>query len=63
MPTSTSPTSSAYDSSDKLLLSGAEPVAGHSDAPFSFDDPYAENELITRHERTERAIRQAQEQL
>jgi hypothetical protein len=63
MPTSTSPTSSVHDSSEKLLLSDAELVASQGDAPFAFDDPYAESELVTRHERIDLAIRQAQEQL
>ncbi len=63
MPTSTSPTSSVHDSGDELLARDVESAASPGDSPFTFDDPYAENELITRHERTERAIRHAQEQL
>lgn len=62
MTTSTSSTSNARDDRDQMRAAGPEQLTPWSEPPSGHEDPYAENELITRHERTERAIRKAQEQ-
>lgn len=59
---STDMTSNTHENGEPMMAAGSE-SAMHLGEPRSLhDDPYADNELITRHERTERAIRKAQEQ-
>ncbi|PKQ15545.1 MAG: hypothetical protein CVT67_09000 [Actinobacteria bacterium HGW-Actinobacteria-7] len=61
--TSTSPSSNPQEDRDPIVVVGPDLLAPFEEAPSIYDDPYAENELVTRHERTERAIRKAQEQV
>jgi hypothetical protein len=56
------PTSENIDPVAPVTAMAAEPDAAEGVWTRVFEDPYAENELTTRHERTERAIRKAQEQ-
>jgi hypothetical protein len=62
MTTSTSSASNARDDREQMRATWPEQVIPLSEPSAGHEDPYAENELITRHERTERAIRKAQEQ-
>lgn len=61
MVASTSP--APRDQSDLLGQSAAAIAPDQQATEDAFRDPYAESELRMRHERTERAIRKAQEQV
>ncbi len=62
MITSTGPTSGIDDAAQPIAAVPIDTAAPDTINHIGYVDAYVESELVTRHQRTERAIRQARDQ-